>query len=291
MKPQLPNARSFIELSAGTCHYSVEGPATGRTLVLVHGATVPLWQFDRLVPILHRHGIRTIRLDLFGHGYSDRPYLAHDAALFTRQVVELLDLLGVGDGVDLLGHSLGCAIAARLMLADPGRFHALIMIAPVLNFLQANPVARLLRVPLLGELMVKSYVVPMLVRRRTHRYRNIQHGRFVQMFREQLSLPGFDRSLLSLVRGDALGDQRPHYAAINTLANPVLIMSAAGDQISMPAQIDCLRGLLPNAEYCEVEDAEHSLILTHPDCVAAQIERFLSHSATRDKAATSSVGS
>ena len=275
MRQQLPNARRFVELSGGTCHYSVEGPATGRTLVLVHGATVPLWQFDRLVPILHRRGIRTIRLDLFGHGYSDRPDLAHDAALFTRQVVELLDRLGVGDGVDLLGHSLGCAIVARLMLADPGRFNSLIMTAPVLNFLQANPVARLLRVPLLGELLVASYVVPMLVRRRTLRYRNIQDGRFVQMFRDQLRVPGFGRSLLSLVRGDALGDQQTHYAALNTLANPVLVMSAAGDQIAIPAHIDILRGLLPNAEFCEIEDAEHALILTHPEPVAAHIMRLL----------------
>lgn len=275
MRQQLPNARSFTELSAGTCHYSVEGPATGRTLVLVHGATVPLWQFDRLVPILHRQGIRTIRLDLFGHGYSDRPDLAHDAALFTQQVVELLDCLGVGDGVGLLGHSLGCAIAARLMLADPGRFNSLIMTAPVLNFLQANPVARLLRVPLLGELLVPSYVMPMLVRRRTLRYRNIQDGRFVQMFRDQLRVPGFGRSLLSLVRGDALGDQRACYAALNTLADRVLVMSAAGDQIAIPAQITILRGLLPNAEFCEIEEAEHALILTHPEPVAAHIMRLL----------------
>jgi pimeloyl-ACP methyl ester carboxylesterase len=287
MRQQLPNARSFIELSTGTCHYSVEGPATGRTLVLIHGATVPLWQFDRLVPILNRQGIRTIRLDLFGHGYSDRPNAEHDCILFTRQVVELLDGLGVGEGVDLLGHSLGCAVAARLMLADPGRFNSLVMIAPVLNFLQANPAAKLLRVPLFGELLVAIYVVPMLLRRRTRRYRDIQDGRFVQMFRDQLRVPGFGRSLLSLLRGDALGDQRTCYAALNPLDNAVLVVSAAGDQIAIPAHMDILRGQLPNAEFCEIEDAEHALILTHPEPVAAHIMRHLSRQVNSSKAATS----
>lgn len=275
MRQKLSNARSFVELSHGKCHYSVDGPATGKTLVLIHGATVPFWQFDRLVPILNRRGIRTIRLDLFGHGYSDRPDVAHGSALFTRQVAELLDWLGVDGEVDLLGHSLGCAIAARLILDDPGRFRSLVMIAPVLNFLQTNPAARLLRVPVLGELLMVSYVVPMLVRRRTYRYRNIQDGRFVQMFRDQLSMPGFGRSLLSLLRGDALGDQRMCYGALNTLPNPILIIGADGDQIALPAHIDILCGLLPNAEYREIANAEHSMILTHPEHVAVHVEQFV----------------
>jgi pimeloyl-ACP methyl ester carboxylesterase len=278
----MPNARSFVELSGGKCHYSVEGPATGKTLVLLHGATVPFWEFDLLVPILNRQGIRTIRLDLFGHGYSDRPDVEHDSLLFTRQVVELLDCLGVDDGIDLLGHSLGCAIAARLVLADPGRFNALVMTAPVLDFLQTNPAARLLRVPLLGELLIASYVVPMLVRRRTRRYRSIQDGRFVQMFRDQLSVPGFGRSLLSLMRGDALGDQRACYAALSSLANPVLVMGGAGDRIALPEHINVLRGLLPNAEYQQIEHAEHSLILSHPEQVAAHVIRFLSWNPHRE---------
>lgn len=276
MKQELPNAHRFVELSAGKCHYRVEGPATGKTLVLIHGATVPFWEFDRLVPLLNRQGIRTIRLDLFGHGYSDRPDVAHESALFTQQVAELLDYLGVADGINLLGHSLGCAIAARLVLADPGRFHSLMMTAPVLDFLQTNPATRLLRVPLLGELLMESYVVPMLVRRRTHRYRNIQEGRFIQMFRDQLTVPGFGRSLLSLLRGDALGDQRICYSALNTLANPILILGADGDQVAIPAHINILRSLLPNAEYQEIANAEHAMILTHPEQVALHVERFVS---------------
>lgn len=275
MTAQLPNARSFVELSGGKCHYGVDGPASGNTLVLLHGATVPFWEFDRLVPILNREGIRTIRLDLFGHGYSDRPDVEHDATLFTRQVVELLDYLGVADGIHVLGHSLGCAIGARLIVADPGRFQSLLMTAPVLNFQAVQPAARLLLVPFIGEVLMAHYVVPMLVRRRTHRYRDILDGRFVQMFRDQFRVPGFGRSLLSLIRGDALGDQRTHYAALNTMANPILVMSAAGDRIATPAHIKILRGLLPNAAYCEIEHAEHSMILTHPQQVASQVMRFL----------------
>lgn len=281
MSQRLPHARQFVELSAGTCHYALDGPPSGKALVLIHGATVPLWQFDRLVPILNRQGIRTIRLDLFGHGYSARPPVVHDYALFTQQITELLNHLDVPTGIALMGHSLGSAVAARLMLADPARFASLVMTAPVLNFMQDNPAARWLRVPLLGEVLVNAYVVPMLVRRRTQRYRNIQDGRFVGMFRDQLSVPGFGRSLLSLVRSGALGDQRLCFASLGTLENPVLLLGAVGDQISTLAHMEVVRGLLPNAQFHAIENAEHALILTHPEAVAARVLPFLASPVTR----------
>jgi len=276
MRETLPHAREFVELSAGKCHFSIDGPASGKTLLLIHGATVPLWQFDRVVPFFNRLGIRTIRLDLFGHGYSDRPEVRHDYALFTCQVLELLDYLEVAHGVHMLGHSLGAAIATRLVLADPGRFGSLVLTAPVLNFMETRPAARLLRVPLLGELLMDHYVVPMLVRRRTLRYRNIQGGRFVGLFRDQLRLPGFGRSLLSLIRSDTLADQRAFYAALATLANPVMILAASGDQIAPPAHMRVLRELLPGAQFHDIDNAEHALVLTHPEQVASHVLRFLS---------------
>jgi pimeloyl-ACP methyl ester carboxylesterase len=275
MSDRLPNAHSFIQLSVGNCHYRVDGPAAGKTLLLLHGATVPLWQFDRLAPLLNREGICTVRLDLYGHGYSDRPGAVHDYTLFTRQVFELLDSLELSGEIDILGHSLGAAIAARLLLADPDRFGALVMAAPMLNYLDANRAARLLRVPLLGEWLIDHYVLPMLVRRRARRYRNIEDGRFVAMFRDQFRVPGFGRSLLSLMRSDALADQRSCYAALNTLANPVLLLGGAGDQIATPAHMRVLGDLLPRAQRHIINGAEHALILTHPEQVASQVKRFL----------------
>jgi len=71
--------------------------------------------------------MRTVRLDLFGHGYSARPAEVHDYALFTRQVCDLLEHLGLEGQMQLFGHSMGSAVAARLMLAAPSRFGSLVM--------------------------------------------------------------------------------------------------------------------------------------------------------------------
>ncbi|MEQ8660979.1 MAG: alpha/beta hydrolase, partial [Gammaproteobacteria bacterium] len=55
---------AFAALSDGHCHYADEGPRDGRVVLLIHGATVPGWEFDRLVPYLHAAGLRTLRADL-----------------------------------------------------------------------------------------------------------------------------------------------------------------------------------------------------------------------------------
>jgi alpha-beta hydrolase superfamily lysophospholipase len=182
----LPNSHQFVELRHGRCHYRFAGPEDGPLLLLLHGATVPAWEFDRIVPFLTRAGFRTLQLDLFGHGYSARPRVPHDYDLFTEQVLNLLEALDVREPLHVLGHSLGAVIAGRLAASDPDRFGALILVAPMLDYLANDQSARWLKIPWLGEILVSSVVVPMLVWRRTRRYRPIEDGRFVQWFRVQV---------------------------------------------------------------------------------------------------------
>jgi pimeloyl-ACP methyl ester carboxylesterase len=62
----LRDSKLFLRLSDGRCHYSIEGPTDGKPLLLIHGATVPAWEFDRIVPYLTANGFRCLRPDLFG---------------------------------------------------------------------------------------------------------------------------------------------------------------------------------------------------------------------------------
>ena len=275
MTEQLPNTHLFAQLSDGRCHYRIDGPSGGCPLLLIHGATVPGWQFALLVPYLTAAGWRTIRLDLFGHGYSDRPLIDHDYALFTRQIFELLELLDLHRDIYLLGHSLGSVVAARLMLAAPQKFNALIMAAPILNFFANEKAARLLRVPVLGECLIDSYVMPMLTRRRTRRYRAIDNGQFVGRFHEQLKVPGFSRALLSLLRSDALTDQRESYIGINRLENPVLLLRGSDDTVVTASQMRVVNELVPRAESYTIDGTSHAMLLTDPKTVAPYVIQFL----------------
>ncbi|CAJ1970072.1 unnamed protein product [Cylindrotheca closterium] len=98
----LPHGDTYVRIDSiiTASPDSTNTNASTTTFLLVHGATVPHWQFDRLVPILLAHnnnnnnntntaGVtnRIIRLDLYGHGKSARPrHVRHDLSLFVEQV-------------------------------------------------------------------------------------------------------------------------------------------------------------------------------------------------------------
>ncbi len=68
------------------------------TFVLVHGAWHGPWAWDRVVPLLHAAGLRTLTPDLSGDG----DYGLHDHA---ATVVAALDTVPDNDDVVLIGHS------------------------------------------------------------------------------------------------------------------------------------------------------------------------------------------
>lgn len=272
---ELPDSHDFVALSDGLCHYRIDGPEDGTPLLMLHGATVPGWEFDRLVPFLHAAGLRTLRPDLFGHGYSDRPETVHDYALFLRQLGEFFDALSIAGPCHVLGHSLGAAVGARLVRQHPDRFERLVLAAPLMDFTVSDPRVRWLNIPILGEFLMPAYVIPMLVRRRTKRYRDIEDGRFVQKFRDQLSKPGFGPSLLSLIRSGALGDQSDCYRALDDHGHPVLVLRGEQDPLVSPEQIERICELTSHAIYHELEGTAHAFFMTHPEMAAPVIVEFL----------------
>ena len=100
----------------------LEGPETGRLLLMIHGATVPHWEFDRLVPHLHKANWQILRMDLYGRGRSARPERDYTISLFTQQIWEALSYLRTKTGVSVLGHSLGAVIAVNRVQQHPEFF-------------------------------------------------------------------------------------------------------------------------------------------------------------------------
>jgi len=97
----------FITLSDGIVHYELSGAANRRTVVLIHGFSVPYYLWDQTFSALTGAGYRVLRYDLYGRGYSDRPDIAYDGASWEKQLHELLAALGSRGRVDLVGASMG----------------------------------------------------------------------------------------------------------------------------------------------------------------------------------------
>ncbi|MDG2198631.1 MAG: alpha/beta fold hydrolase [SAR324 cluster bacterium] len=101
---------------------------------MIHGATVPHWEFDRLVPHLHKANWQTLRMDLYGHGRSAHTERDYTISLFTEQIWEALSYLRTKTGISVLGHSLGAVIAVNLVQQHPEFFRHLVLVAPRLDF-------------------------------------------------------------------------------------------------------------------------------------------------------------
>lgn len=99
----------------------------GRPFVLVHGFTGSRDDWKEVLPQLAKHG-RTLALDQRGHGGSSNP---GDPAGYTldqlaRDLAGFLDAVGV-PRCDLLGHSMGGAVALRFVLEHPERVASLVL--------------------------------------------------------------------------------------------------------------------------------------------------------------------
>jgi pimeloyl-ACP methyl ester carboxylesterase len=263
-----------VELGDGVTHYRLEGPPDATPLILVHGATVPLWEFDLLVPELLRAGFKTLRFDLYGHGLSDRPAVEYTLELFVRQTLELLAAVDFPRPALALGHSLGAAIASAVATRRREWIARLVLVAPMLDFNATSAWSRLFKVPAAGEVVMGLFGVRALVRRRRERYTRIGQPRLVDLFVEQVSFAGFGRALLSMIRAETLGDQAPRYAALRGLARDVLVISGGADAVIPREDIGRVRGLIGPHEDLELAGAEHNLLLTRSAEVAAALRAF-----------------
>jgi len=263
---------TYVPLREGRAYRLCDGSPDGEPLVLVHGATVPSWEFDALVPPLLRAGFRTLRFDLYGHGASDRPPGAYTFERFTRQLIEMLDVSGVRRAT-LLGHSFGAAVVAAVAAARPDLASRLVLVAPMLDFGATLGWATLLRVPVLGDVAMRVVGVPGLVRRRRRRYEAIGRPELTARFVEQVSAPGFGRALLSMFRSGALGDKRACYRALHSFEGELLLITGDRDAIIPAEHIAIVRSLLPPHTHRSVA-AEHNLLLTHPEIVVGLLEQW-----------------
>jgi pimeloyl-ACP methyl ester carboxylesterase len=111
-------------------------------VLLLHGIGHSLRNWVRTVPALTAAGFRAVAIDTPGFGYSERPESILDEAGTTAFLEEFLDAFYL-DRVDLVGHSLGGAIATVFALHRPERVGHLALVAPAVGP-DVNPALRLI---------------------------------------------------------------------------------------------------------------------------------------------------
>lgn len=105
--------------------YRFDGDAAKPVLVLSNSIGTTLHMWDGQVGELSRH-FRVLRYDFRGHGGSSAPAGAYSLDRLGRDVIELLDTLGLGR-VHFLGLSLGGFVGQWLGIHAPERIDRLIL--------------------------------------------------------------------------------------------------------------------------------------------------------------------
>jgi len=102
----------------------VSGPQDAPPLLLLHALGENATDWDEVAPVLARSR-RVYALDLRGHGRSDWPG-DYSLELMRADVLRFLDTMGL-DQVDLIGHSMGGAVAYLLAEDHPQRVSRLVL--------------------------------------------------------------------------------------------------------------------------------------------------------------------
>lgn len=275
----------FAALTDGFTHYEIAGPPSPVTTVLVHGFSVPCFIWDPTFAGLASAGLRVLRYDLFGRGYSDRPDIVYNQACYDRQLVDLLNTLGIDKPINLIGLSMGGAIAVGFADKHPERVGKLVLIDPAGMPMKQSPLINLIRIPYLGEWLFDQFAEKLLIANLAKDfYTRDKIKEFEVRYREQMQYIGFKRGLVSTLRFGPLNTMSEAYTRVGGHPRPSLLIWGKEDR-TVPFEIShTVRAVLPKAEFHAIGGAGHIPHYEQPVLINPLLIKFL----TRDRTSTKS---
>jgi pimeloyl-ACP methyl ester carboxylesterase len=109
---------------------STDCPTHPPTVVFVHGLVIDNMAsfYYTLANPAARAGADVIMYDLRGHGGTERPQTGYSLEASVRDLIALLDTVGVTGPIHLVGNSFGGTIALALAMTHPERVASLLLI-------------------------------------------------------------------------------------------------------------------------------------------------------------------
>ena len=269
---------SFVELSAGVTHYELRGDTEGELVVLIHGNAAPYVTWDNTIEDLCAAGLRVLRYDLFGHGFSDRPRLrTYDRRFYNTQLADLLSRLEIPHPVLVVGSSQGGSIGACFAAENPGRVKKLALLAPFFDDFAGSRgvLASLLRSPLVGELLLRLAGDDKFIDLSDSIVSDDMRAALEPEVANQFRFGGKRRAVLANLRGDALQDATSCYDSVKEQGIPTLLTWGTLDEKIPADSMQRLRKLLPGIEYHEIERAGHLAHYESPERIYQLLIRFL----------------
>jgi pimeloyl-ACP methyl ester carboxylesterase len=252
-------------------------------LVLVHGAGTSGAIWRRAMGLL-APGRKVVAPDVPGYGGSPPAGRGFALEEVTERLVAGLDEAGVAAPYDLVGHSMGGAIAILLAARRPERVRRLVLVAPAGLAALPRPVAgllgavaapyaiarRRLATPLAGSAFVRRLALAGVA------YDGarvpVEHARAVLASSEGATRigPGLASAAAADLQ-DALAEVRA----------PLGLVWGEHDPVIPRRRIEVIRGVRPDAVVEVVPETAHAPMLERPEAFCAALETVLAQLAHR----------
>ncbi len=268
---------SFIALRHGVTHYQLGGPANAPVVALVHGFAMPYFVWEPTYHALVEAGFRTLRYDLYGRGFSDRPFVSYDLDLFDEQLVDLLDALETEACRAVMGLSMGGVLAANFAVRHPERVEKLILVDPAGFKMDFPFVYDLLRLPVLGEVMLSLLRSRDLVRLAAGNLYDPEDIRvFSERYQPQMAYKGFKRAILSTIRAQVAEGGVEIYQKLGQRPDlPVQLFWGELDETVPFTFSKAFMQAVPHAEFHPLADCGHIPHYEQPEILNPLIMEFI----------------
>jgi pimeloyl-ACP methyl ester carboxylesterase len=268
-------------------------------IVLVHCYSCSLHWWDRMAPILARDH-RVIRIDLLGHGGSEKPKSGYEIPQQAALVAGALNELEV-EGAVVVGHSMGGSVATALAEESSELVGRVVIVdaAPDTTYGELGLLARLQYVPVLGQALNRLTDAP-------------GGGSLVKAGYQEAFAPDFDiesgfpnpdqvvddfkamtYTAFKKAR-DANEDfleEQPLTERLTAAAVPVMAIFGSEDQLyDDPSEALAAYEDVPGAQTAEIEGAGHSPNVEDPEKTAALIREFAANASDSDSGAPTKRG-
>ncbi len=269
------------------------GPSNGRTVLLLHGKNFDSGTWAGVMEALRRAGFRVVVPDQLGFNKSSKPDVAYGFTLLAARTFELLDALGVAS-VDVVGHSTGGMLAARMALEAPGRVHRLVLEDPVgledyRQVIDVPPLERLVRDELeQSDAQIEAFVHRYFVHWRPEFQRTVEWRQRVRRSGE------FPRWAVASARLYQMIVSQPVRGELSRLRPPVLLVTGEKDRTVVlrkyarpdvaarlgdyPALSRAAAREIPRCTRVEIPDVGHAPHLEAPEAFLAALLPFLTAS-------------
>lgn len=249
-----------------------------RTMVLLHGIGGRAETFAGLMQV-YPAGARLLAWN--APGYAGSAHLSTSwpvAADYAASLAKWLDATPSSERVDVVGHSLGCLMAAAFTRNAPERVRRLVLMAPAQGYrtavggdMPANVTARIDDLRRLGaQAFAEKRAAGLLAAAGTRP----DVLATVRDAMAALDVEGYAQAVRMLASGDLPAD-------LAAIRNPILVMNGTADTITPASAAKALVEDLARDASREpprlelVEDAGHAVSIEQPRRVAALLSTFL----------------